>query len=110
MYLNLVAAKESDDYKTQLMTATKRGASRELFEETGINVRNNLDRLSPAGLRTSPTRNKDGVELLVNEYKHQLFYFLMVTDDDFSKDGVKAHGPEMDLPLLRRLILLRTTL
>lgn len=87
-----VEAKESDDYETQLVVATKRGAARELFEETGMDVRKQLDRLNPAGLRPSATLDKSHKPVLVNEYKHRLFYFLLVSDDDFPKNGKKAMG------------------
>jgi 8-oxo-dGTP pyrophosphatase MutT (NUDIX family) len=94
----------SDDYRTQLTMATKTGAARELFEETGIDVRKHLDRLNPAGLRSSPKIDKAHNPILVNEYKHRLFYFLMVTDDDFPiKDGQKAIG-SVDLQVRSFLI------
>ena len=35
-------AQESDDHDTQLQSACRSGAARELYEETEIDVRNNL--------------------------------------------------------------------
>ena len=66
------AAKDSDknDRNSQLLQASKRGASRELFEETGIDLRTQLDRLQPANLH----REKGDNTKLINEYKHRLFF------------------------------------
>lgn len=80
------AARQSSDKKTQLLIAGKIGAARELFEETGIDVRSKLDRLEPASLRTE-AKVKHGVELLSNEYNDRLFYLLTVTDNDFATTG-----------------------
>lgn len=85
-------AKESDDYCTQMTTASKRGSARELFEETGIDVRSNIERLHPAGLRISEDQDKSSDPVLSNEYKNRLFYFLVVTDDDFPREGQQAFG------------------
>lgn len=85
-------AKESDDYCTQMTAASKRGSARELFEETGLDVRSNVERLQPARLRLSQTVDKSGNTMLVNEYKNRMFFFLLVTDDDFPKEGREAFG------------------
>lgn len=79
----LLAAEESSDRKTQLEAACKGGAARELFEETGIDIRSQLNRLEPVIIR----KEKDEDEKLVNEYKHRLFFSLLVSDDDFPKHG-----------------------
>lgn len=80
----------SDDRNTQLILACKMGAARELYEETGMDLRDDLTRFEPAALRTANTRSKKhGVEVLTNEYKKRLFYFLSVTDNDFPTDGGK---------------------
>jgi 8-oxo-dGTP pyrophosphatase MutT (NUDIX family) len=84
----LLAAKASKDRATQLIAAAKQGAARELMEETGIDIRQQLDRLELAVLRTAAEIDKNGNELLSNEYKHRVFFTLNVTDDDFSLDGV----------------------
>jgi len=69
------------------------GAARELFEETGIDLRDKMDRFVPASLRTKP-KIKDGVEILRNEHKHRLFFFLSVSDADFPSEGTAPIGSE----------------
>jgi 8-oxo-dGTP pyrophosphatase MutT (NUDIX family) len=87
------AARQSSDKQTQLLIAGKIGAARELYEETGIDVRKKLDRLEPASLRTE-TKVRHGVELLQNEYNYRLFYLLTVTDADFATKGVIPVGTD----------------
>jgi 8-oxo-dGTP pyrophosphatase MutT (NUDIX family) len=77
------AAKISRDPKEQLLYAAKLGASREFFEETGLDIRKSLDRLEPAKLYTASEQPKNK---LPNEYKHRLFFNLYLTDDDFLKE------------------------
>jgi 8-oxo-dGTP pyrophosphatase MutT (NUDIX family) len=77
------AAEQSSDSQTQLLLAARAGAARELYEETGLDVRNQLDRLEPAALRNDVEVDKHGKEILKNELKHRLYFFLPVTDDDF---------------------------
>ena len=82
-------AKKSSDENQQLLLACRSGAARELFEETGIDMRGQLDRLEPAPLRKDPQMDEDGSRfLLSNELKHRLFYFLPVTDNDFATKGI----------------------
>jgi 8-oxo-dGTP pyrophosphatase MutT (NUDIX family) len=71
------------DYKNQLLKAAKMGAARELYEETGLDFRDSLDRLSPAGLRDDDTRNVFGKTVLKCELEKRLYFFVRVTDDDF---------------------------
>jgi len=85
--VHTLSAKQKSDRANQLLLACKSGAARELFEETGIDVRSQLERIVPARLRTE-TKVKQGTAILPNEYKHRLFFFLTVTDDDFAKEGV----------------------
>ena len=77
------AAEESRDSETQLLLASRAGAARELYEETGLDVRYQLDRLEPAALRNDTEFDDDGKPVLENELKHRLYFFLPVTDDDF---------------------------
>jgi 8-oxo-dGTP pyrophosphatase MutT (NUDIX family) len=77
------AAEESRDGQTQLLLASRAGAARELYEETGMDVRYQLDRMEPAALRDEGEVDKHGKPLLQNELKHRLYFFLPVTDDDF---------------------------
>jgi 8-oxo-dGTP pyrophosphatase MutT (NUDIX family) len=88
------AAKEENTREKQLQLAGKAGVAREMYEETGIDVRSQLERFLPANLRVKAMLDKDGTIVLANEYKHRLFYFLMVTDDDFATEGVGAMGTD----------------
>ncbi|KAI2500184.1 hypothetical protein MHU86_14259 [Fragilaria crotonensis] len=101
------AARTSQDASAQLMIAAQMGAARELFEETGLDVRNELYRMEPAALRnaggtTTATTTKDGKSILTCELKHRLYFFLPVTDDDFlstsqsDDDGAKLIAPMTD--------------
>ena len=74
-----------------LLEAAKAGAARELWEETGIDVRDQLHRLQPAALKSSNTTTE-----LSCEIKHRLFFFLAATDDDFlsaDKTSEQLVGP-----------------
>ena len=65
--------------------AARAGLARELFEETGIDVRGTVleeRRLQPAVLRHD---NGSETKQLVNELKHRFFFVLALTDDDFCK-------------------------
>lgn len=84
---------QSSDRNNQLLIAGRIGAARELYEETGLDVRSKLDRLEPASLRTK-TKIKHGVELLKNEFNFRLFYFLSVTDEDFASKGETPCGAD----------------
>lgn len=75
-----------------LLEAAKMGAARELFEETGIDIRTQLHRLEPVRLY------KDGDETaLVNALQNKLYFFLNVTDDDFFK-GVEEEEAGLTYP------------
>lgn len=65
----------------QLLHAGRLAGARELFEETGLDVRTSLHRLAPAKLYKDPPEDKLG-----NEYKDRLFFTLHVNDDDFLKE------------------------
>lgn len=91
-YFASATAKTRKDRASQLLAACKMGAARELFEETGIDMRSSLHRLEPASLRTVTKVNKEGIELLRNEHKHRLFFFLSVTDKDFPSQGESPMG------------------
>jgi 8-oxo-dGTP pyrophosphatase MutT (NUDIX family) len=83
----LFVAKHKGDRNGQLLLASMMAAARELFEETGIDVRSNLTRLEPAALRSHEKFDNKGKQLLPNEYKERLFFFLNVTDDDLLHAG-----------------------
>ena len=76
--LYLPAKKCGGNAQKQLLEAAKAGAARELWEETGINVQDELHRLQPAALKSSNTATE-----LSCEIKNRLFFFLAVTDNDF---------------------------
>lgn len=89
------AAEKENNREKQLLLAGMVGSARELFEETGIDVRSQLERISPANLRTEAKFYKEGTTLLANEDKHRLFYVLTVTDQDFANAaGVGAMGTD----------------
>mmetsp|Transcript_19142 Transcript_19142/g.40254 ORF Transcript_19142/g.40254 Transcript_19142/m.40254 type:complete len:161 (+) Transcript_19142:87-569(+) len=70
----------SNDSAAHILQGCKIGAARELFEETGLDVRNSLERLQPVWLRvcTLPESNELSCEL-----KKRIFFKLDVFDDDF---------------------------
>mmetsp|Transcript_36123 Transcript_36123/g.55139 ORF Transcript_36123/g.55139 Transcript_36123/m.55139 type:complete len:507 (+) Transcript_36123:98-1618(+) len=72
------------DPNKQLLHAAQTGAARELYEETGLDVRSTLTRLRPATLFNSAKdeneKKKGELECML---KHRLYFFLSVTDDDF---------------------------
>jgi hypothetical protein len=77
-------AQQSNNTSTQLYLASRAGTARELFEETGIDIRQSLDRLHPVILRaTTPQTNKHGDESLPNEFKNRLIFVVQVTDQDY---------------------------
>jgi 8-oxo-dGTP pyrophosphatase MutT (NUDIX family) len=91
----LRAAEKSGNEKIQLQIAARAAAARQLFEKTGINVTNSLDRMKPAVLRLHAPDTKDGTMMLKNEQGNRLYYFLQVSDEDFIQGGPedKLSGP-----------------
>lgn len=80
IFLPLLLAKVcGGDPRRQLILASKNAVVRELWEETGIDVRGDLTRLTPTPLRFDFECNNE----LNNEHKKRLFYSLELTDDDF---------------------------
>ena len=84
-----------------LLEAAKMGTARELFEETGIDVRGQLERLDPAPLY-------DGGNLKggpMNMLDRKLYFSLNVTDDDFlrGQEGLThpndEHGKHLALKI-----------
>jgi NTP pyrophosphohydrolases including oxidative damage repair enzymes len=61
-----------------LLEAARMGTARELFEETGMDVRAQLHRLEPVRLY----KDGDGT-FLENALQNKLYFFLNVTDKDF---------------------------
>ena len=69
---------ESSTKEKILLEACKMGAARELFEETGIDVRGQLERLEPASILPPSTGNKLDCML-----KDKCYFQLIVNDKDF---------------------------
>ena len=71
--------KNADATKEQiLLEACKLGAARELYEETGIDIRRSLDRLEPASLTKVNSTNE--LECML---KNKCYFHLQLTDKDF---------------------------
>jgi 8-oxo-dGTP pyrophosphatase MutT (NUDIX family) len=79
-----IARKNFGNPKVHLAYAAKRAAARELFEETGLDFRDQLDRIEPAHLKEYPSKPN----LLTFEHKHRIFFQLFVTDNDFFQNKV----------------------
>eukprot|EP00984_Skeletonema_dohrnii_P010215 scaffold3992_cov141-Skeletonema_dohrnii-CCMP3373.AAC.2 len=75
---------DEDSSHPLLLLACKIGAARELYEETGIDLRNDLHRFQPVQLRRS---KKDGLFTTSCVLKHRLFFRVCFTDDDFVTQG-----------------------
>jgi len=81
-----------------LLEACKLGAARELFEETGIDVRKQLHRLDPAAILPSHSDDKLGCML-----KNKCYFHLLVNDNDFfsplsSSDDKLMAANDPDIP------------
>jgi len=77
----LIAKKCGGDALAQtiILEACKLGASRELYEETGIDIRCKLERLKPAALQ----RSTDAMDMLGCMLKDKCYFHLVVSDEDF---------------------------
>eukprot|EP00804_Cyclotella_cryptica_P013864 CCRYP_002399-RA/>CCRYP_002399-RA protein AED:0.03 eAED:0.03 QI:115/1/0.66/1/1/0.66/3/2580/133 len=62
-----------------LLLACKIGAARELFEETGIDLRKSLDRLKPLQLRSTNGSEDDELSC---EFKKRLLFSVHISDND----------------------------
>jgi len=69
-----------------LITACRIGVARELYEETGIDVRSALDRLHPVRLR----ENSDSDKSIFCEFKKRLFFKLSLDEKDFVAAGIES--------------------
>ena len=97
----LAASKLVSQAKMQLQLAARQGAARLLYEDTGIDVRDRMNRLQPAVLRLKPPKDASGVRCLKNEYEQKLYYFLQVSEADFLMEtnedtNSKIRGPESE--------------
>jgi 8-oxo-dGTP pyrophosphatase MutT (NUDIX family) len=83
-----------DNVTEQLLLAGQMAAARELYEETGLDVRTiatGLKRLQPTRIVPSLQQQEEKKKKkqsvgLDNEYKTRLFYTLHLTDEDFLKE------------------------
>jgi hypothetical protein len=82
----LDAAKQSGSPQVQLQIAARIAAARQLFEITGLDIRQQANRFKPAVLNVNPPMDPvRGFQYLRNENENKLYYFLQVDEDDFSK-------------------------
>jgi hypothetical protein len=82
----LDAAKQSGSPQVQLQIAARIAAARQLFETTGLDIRQQANRFKPAVLNVNPPMDPvRGFQYLRNENENKLYYFLQVDEDDFSK-------------------------
>lgn len=83
------------DDRAVFVKACAIAACRELYEETGIDVRTELHRIQPKQLR--PKGNDDSItDQLACELKNRLFFSLHIHDEDFPNGGTYA-GHDTDL-------------
>jgi len=82
----LAAAEQSGSASVQLQIAAREAAARQLYETTGLDVRQQAERFKPAVLTANPPMNAArGFQYLRNEKDNKLYYFLQVDDTDFDK-------------------------
>ena len=82
----LDAAQQSGSPQVQLQIAAREAAARQLYESTGLDIRQQANRFKPAVLNVNP--NTDAArdfQCLRNEHENNLYYFLQVDEDDFSR-------------------------
>jgi hypothetical protein len=84
-------------HDVRVQHAGQTGAARELYEETGIDLRDQLERIRPICLyvdREETSSLRASGSILVNEFKHRLFYILLVTDSDFTTASVSSNNDD----------------
>ena len=74
----LVAQFGNESEEKILLEACKMGTDRELFEETGIDIRGQLERLDPAEITNHSPNQKLNCLL-----KNKCYFHLQVDDEDF---------------------------
>mmetsp|Transcript_8784 Transcript_8784/g.23717 ORF Transcript_8784/g.23717 Transcript_8784/m.23717 type:complete len:248 (-) Transcript_8784:805-1548(-) len=79
------ASSQTNSKRGCLQIAARRGCARELFEETGIDVRSQLGRLRPVPLENDSVGedHPNQLDLPNNLFKSRVFYMLEVADSDF---------------------------
>merc|ERR1712238_196960 len=92
----LDAAEQSGNPQVQLQIAAREAAARQLFETTGLDIRQQANRFKPAVLAMNPSMNAvRGFQYLRNENDNKLYYFLQVDEDDLKdvqEDTVNARS------------------
>jgi len=92
----LDAAEQSGSPQVQLQIAAREAAARQLFETTGLDIRQQANRFKPAVLAMNPSMNAvRGFQYLRNENDNKLYYFLQVDEDDLKdvqEDTVNARS------------------
>jgi 8-oxo-dGTP pyrophosphatase MutT (NUDIX family) len=78
-YIISVAMSPGISGVNHLLLACKIGAARELFEETGIDLRTSLDRVKPLQLRSSIGSEHDSLNC---EFKKRVLFSVDIHDDD----------------------------
>ncbi len=68
--------------KEQFYNAARAGCAREVYEETGIDLRSRLDELLPMILHDTEQTDLTG-GTLINEYKSRIFFVCEIFDEDF---------------------------
>jgi len=79
-----------------LVAASRIAAVRELYEETGIDLRSKLERLKPVRLQVNSH------ESLFCQFKKRMFYKVILKDSDFCTTGSKPMG-DSSPPLMLKL-------
>lgn len=77
------AAENSEDIQSQLVAAAQATATRQLYKETGIDIRDKPYRLEPAAIRNEVVSDGNGELVMTCELEKTLYYFLPVNDEDF---------------------------
>ena len=66
-----------------MQIAAREAAAKQLLKDTGIDIQDQLNRMTPAVLYNDPPLDEKGHKLLRNEYRNRLYYFLEISDSDF---------------------------
>ena len=76
----------------QLQIAAREAACRHLYEQTGMDVRCDSERLQPAVLYLEPPLGSDGIRLLRNELNDGLYFFFRISAEDVVDIANVAHN------------------
>jgi len=100
------SARSGGDPRRQLILSSKKAVARQLWEEVGIDIRENLKRLKPAHIRF----DSECYNELSCEHRRRLFFTLEVDDSDFYTPADIAFNENLvfsingqDIPLMLKL-------